>query len=95
MQTTAPVFFGDLNVMFIEQLVQRVCRLTDNAQTMGRKNLTIKFLIDHTDFSAAPATLDKLRTLSDAIHRFRDRIVGRAIALSAILILKRCASTNR
>lgn len=75
LQTTAPVFFGDLNAMFIEQLVQRVCRLTDNAQTMGRKNLTIKFLIDHTDFSAALATLDELRTLSDAIHRFRDRIV--------------------
>jgi hypothetical protein len=75
LQTTAPVFFGDLNLMFIEQLVQRVCWLTDNAQTMSRKNLTIKFLIDHTDFSAAPATLDKLRTLSDAIHRFRDRIV--------------------
>lgn len=75
LRTTAPVFFGDLNVMFIEQLVQRVCRLTDNAQTMGRKNLTIKFLIHHTDFSAAPGTLDKLRTLSDAIHRFRHRIV--------------------
>jgi hypothetical protein len=75
LQTTAPIFFRDLNEMFIEQLVQRICRLTDNAQTMGRKNLTIKFLIDHTDFSAAPATLDKLRTLSDAIHRFRNRIV--------------------
>jgi hypothetical protein len=75
LQTTAPVFFGDLNEMFIEQLVQRICRLTDNAQTMRRKNLTIKFLIDHSDFSAAPATLDKLRTLSDAIHRFRNRIV--------------------
>jgi hypothetical protein len=75
LQTTAPVFFGDLNAIFIEQLAQRVCRLTDNAQTMGRKNLTIKFLVDHTDFSAAPATLDKLRPLSDAIHRFRDRIV--------------------
>jgi hypothetical protein len=72
LQTTAPVFFGDLNLIFIEQLVQCVCRLTDNKQTMGRKNLTIKFLMDHTDFSAAPATLDKLRTLSDAIHRFRE-----------------------
>ena len=61
--------------MFIEQLVQRICRLTDNAQTMGRKSLTIKLLIDHSDFSAAPATLDKLRTLSDAIHRFRNGIV--------------------
>ena len=75
LQTTAPVFFGDLNEMFIEQLVQRICRLTDGAQTMGRKNLTIKFLIEHTDFSAAPATLDGLRALSDAIHRFRNRIV--------------------
>jgi hypothetical protein len=28
-------------LMFIEQLVQRVCRLTDNAQTMGRKNRTV------------------------------------------------------
>jgi hypothetical protein len=75
LQTTAPVFFGDLNEMFIEQLVQRICRLTDNAQTMGRKNLTIKFFVDHTDFSAQPVTLNKLRALSDAIHRFRDRIV--------------------
>ena len=75
LQTTAPVFFGDLNEIFIEQLVQRICRLTDSARTTGRKNLTVKFLIEHTDFSAAPVTLDKLRVLSDAIHRFRDRIV--------------------
>ena len=75
LQTTAPVFFGDLNEIFIEQLVQRICRLTDDAQTMGRKNLTVKFLVEHTDFSAAPMTLDKLRALSDDIHRFRGRIV--------------------
>jgi hypothetical protein len=74
LQTTAPVFFGDLNLMFIEQLVQRICRLTDNAQTMGRKNLTIKFLIEHTDFTAAPGTKDKLLQLSGTIHRFRDKI---------------------
>jgi hypothetical protein len=75
LRTTAPIFFGDLNEMFIEQLMQRICRLTDNTQTMGRKNLTVKFLVEHTDFYAAPATHDKLRTLSDSIHRFRDRIV--------------------
>jgi hypothetical protein len=74
LQTTAPVFFGDLNLMFIEQLVQRICRLTDNAQTMGRRNLTVKFLIEHTDFTAAPGTKDKLLQLSDSIHRFRDQI---------------------
>ena len=75
LQTTAPVFFGDLNKIFIEQLVQRICRLTDDAQTMGRENLTVKFLVEHTDFSAAPATLNKLRTWSDSIHKFRDQIV--------------------
>src|SRR5262245_57479232 len=73
LQTTAPIFFGDLNEIFIEQLVQRICRLTDNAQTMSRKNLTVKFLVEHTDFSAAPVTLDKLRALSDAIHSFRNQ----------------------
>jgi hypothetical protein len=75
LQTTAPIFFGDLNLMFIEQLVQRICRLTDDAQTGKRNNLTVKFLIEHTDFSAAPATLDKLRALSGSIHHFRDQIV--------------------
>jgi hypothetical protein len=75
LQTTAPIFFGDLNEIFIEQLVQRICRLTDGAQTMGRRNLTIKFLIEHSDFSAMPATLDRLAALSDSIHRFRNQIV--------------------
>jgi hypothetical protein len=74
LQRTAPVFFGDLNEIFIEQLVQRICRLTDEAQTMGRKNLTVKFLVEHTDFSTANATLDKLGALSDSIHSFRNRI---------------------
>jgi hypothetical protein len=75
LQTTAPIFFSDLNQMFIGQLMQRICRLTDSARTMGRKNLTVRFLVEHTDFAAAPATLNKLRTLSESIHRFRDRIV--------------------
>jgi AbiU2 len=74
LETTAPIFFRDLNLMFIEQLVQRICRLTDNAQTMGRKNLTIKFMIEYTDFTTAPCTKDKLLALSDSIHRFRDKI---------------------
>jgi hypothetical protein len=75
LQTTAPTFFGDLHALFAEHLVLHICRLTDGAQTMGRKNLTVKFLIEHSDFSAAPATLDKLQRLSDSIHRFRDVIV--------------------
>lgn len=74
LQTTAPIFFRDLNAMFIEQLVQRICRLTDDAQTGKRKNLTIKYFIEYTDFTAAPGTKAKLSSLSDPIHRFRDKI---------------------
>src|SRR5258708_2150308 len=73
--TTAPTFFGDLNRLFTEHLVVHICRLTDEAQTMGRKNLTVKFLIGHSDWSNAPDTLAKLKPISDSIHRFRKRVL--------------------
>ncbi len=52
LQTTAPTFFGDVHSLFVEHLVLHICRLTDDAETMGRKNLTVKFLIEHSDFSS-------------------------------------------
>jgi hypothetical protein len=73
LQTTAPTFFGDLNALFIEHFVLHICRLTDSAQTMGRKNLTVKFLMEHTDWSGAAGTLAKLKPIGDSIHRFRER----------------------
>jgi hypothetical protein len=73
--TTAPTFFSDLNRLFIEHLVLHICRLTDEAQTMGRKNLTVKFLVEHSDWSSAPDTLAKLKPISDSIHRFRKRVL--------------------
>ena len=73
--TTAPTFFSDLNRLFIEHLVLHICRLTDEAQTMGRKNLTVKFLIEHSDWSSTPDTLAKLKPISDSIHRFRKRVL--------------------
>jgi len=73
--TTAPTFFADLNRLFVEHLVLHICRLTDEAQTMGRKNLTVKFLIEHSDWSSAPDTLAKLKPISDSIHRFRKRVL--------------------
>jgi hypothetical protein len=75
LQTTAPTFFRDLNRLFIEHLVLHICRLTDSAQMAGRKNLTVKFLIEHSDFSAAPKTFARLKPISDSIHRFRARIL--------------------
>jgi hypothetical protein len=73
--TTAPTFFGDLHRLFVEHFVQHICRLTDNAQTMGRKNLTVKFLIEHSDFSTVPDTLQKLKRISADINDFRELIL--------------------
>jgi AbiU2 len=75
LQTTAPTFFGDLHRLFVEHFVLHICRLTDNPKTMGRENLTVKFLMEHSDFSAAPAAFDKLQRISTDIHRFRNLIL--------------------
>lgn len=75
LQTTAPTFFDDLNGLLIEHLVLHICRLTDEAQTMGRKNLTVKFLLEYSDWWNAPDTLAKLKPISDSIHNFRKRIL--------------------
>lgn len=56
LESTAHTFFSDLNHMFIEHLVLHICRLTDNAESLGRENLTVKFLIEHSDFSNATWT---------------------------------------
>jgi AbiU2 len=75
LQSTARTFFGDLHRLFVEHLVLHICRLTDSAQTMGRKNLTVKFLIEHSDFSSAPDILKKLKRISADIDAFRELIL--------------------
>jgi len=76
LQTTAPTFFGDVHGLFVEHLILHICRLTDGVEIKrGRKNLTVKFLIEHTDFSGAPDMLEKLQRLNDSIHGFRERIL--------------------
>jgi hypothetical protein len=56
-------------------LVLHICKLTNNAQTRGRKNVTIKFLIEHSDFSAAPEMLDRLNRINNSIDAFRQKIL--------------------
>jgi hypothetical protein len=75
LQGIAPTFFFDLHALFVRNLVLEICKITDPARTMGRANLTVKFLIEHSDFSSTPATLDTLKRLSDSIHAFRNKIV--------------------
>jgi hypothetical protein len=75
LQTIARTFFGDISALLIEHLILQICKLTDREETMGRANLTVKFLIKHSDFSDAPGALEKLERLSDSIHRFRETIL--------------------
>ena len=74
-QDTAPVLFGDLNRMLIEHLILQICKITDPEESFGRKNLTVKFLINNSNFSNAAGELPKLRQLADSIGAFRDKIV--------------------
>lgn len=62
----APIFFGDLNPMLNEHLVLQICKLTDPETTMGRKNLTIDYLVNNGDFTAAPAGLAQVRICATA-----------------------------
>src|SRR5215469_5660038 len=71
----APIFFGDLNQVLIEQLVLQICKLTDPETSLGRKNLTIDYLVNNGDFSAAPAEIGKVQALRDRIFDFRSKIV--------------------
>ena len=96
LQTTAPTFFADLRGLLIEHMVLHICRLTDGAQTMGRKNLTTKFLVEYSDWSNAPDTFAKAKAINDSIHNFRDRIVSaRATSSSPIMTYRRYGSTSR
>jgi hypothetical protein len=75
LKIVAPTFFGDLNLILREHLILQICKITDPEQSQGNKNLTVKFLINNSDFSAAPLQLDKLKQLSDSMHAFREKIV--------------------
>jgi transcriptional regulator with XRE-family HTH domain len=74
LQSIAHTFFGDLNQLLIEHLILQICKITDPEESMGRKNLTVRFLLNNSDFSAAPDDLDKLKRLSDRMHNFRAKI---------------------
>jgi transcriptional regulator with XRE-family HTH domain len=75
LQSIARTFFGDLNQLLIEHLILQICKITDPEESMGRKNLTVKFLLNNSDFSTTPGKLDKLKRLSDSLHNFRAKIV--------------------
>jgi transcriptional regulator with XRE-family HTH domain len=75
LKSIAPTFFGDLNEMLIEHLILQICKITDREESREHKNLTVTFLINNSDFSAAPVQLKRLKSLSDSMHAFRAKIL--------------------
>jgi hypothetical protein len=75
LQKTAHKFFHDLNLMLIEHLILQICKLTDPEITMGKRNLTIQYLIKNSDFSASPRDLARLTKIAARIDKFRKRIL--------------------
>jgi HEPN superfamily AbiU2-like protein len=75
LKTIAPMVFGDIRRMMLEHLVLQICVVTDPPQTLGRKNLTVKWLLEHCDFNEEPAKLEMLKGLSKSIHEFREIIL--------------------
>ncbi|PWB90932.1 hypothetical protein C5688_08705 [Methylocystis sp. MitZ-2018] len=75
LQETADIFFRDLNLMLIEHLILQICKLTDPEITMGKRNLTVQFLIKNADFSEAPREFAKLTKIAARMDAFRERIL--------------------
>jgi hypothetical protein len=76
MSRAAPTFFGDINRMFVEYMILQVCKITDPAQDFRKNdNHTIAFLLQHYDFSADPATIQRLAQLDARLQAFREKLL--------------------
>jgi hypothetical protein len=72
---TAPIFFRDLNIMFIEHIILQVCKITDPAKDNSKnENFTLEYFLTSLDFSSDTQTKDKLTNLYQGILEFRDKI---------------------
>lgn len=72
---TAPMFFRDLNTMFIEYIILQVCKITDPAKDNSRnENFTLEYFLSNLDISSDAQTKDKLTKLHQGMLEFRDKI---------------------
>jgi hypothetical protein len=75
LETVAPKFFYDVNIILIEHLILQICKLTDDEGTAKRRNLTTDFLANNVDFSKKLDDLKRLKQLSRQMERFRKRLL--------------------
>ena len=83
LQNTAPVFFHDLNSIFIEYWILIICRLTDPAKMNGRKNLTAKNLVENLrELGMLTEPIEReangLQRYRDVLNTARNRVVSHA-----------------
>lgn len=71
----APIFFGDIYATLRDTIIGNVCRLTDPEESRGDKNLTVKFLVNNSDFSGDPKTAKRVGKLNEQLHVMRQRLV--------------------
>lgn len=72
LRKTAPLFFGDLNVILQEYFFLQVRKITDRASSHGRENLTLKNINDGLDRSGLMT--EEILFLSNQIHLYREMI---------------------
>ena len=75
LQSIAPILFRDINGLFIEHLILQICKITDPEESKGRKNLTVKYLLNNADFSNSLVEQNKLKKLVQSIDGFRNKIL--------------------
>ena len=72
----APTFFEDVHYALMMFLIVFVCSITDTEEAIGgKKNLSLKFILQNSDFSQNPHDLTEVTRLSDRIHTFRQKLV--------------------
>lgn len=75
LNSIAPMFFDDLNHLLIDHLILQICKVTDREESQRRKNLTILFFINNSDFLSAPIELAKLKQLGESMVAFRKKLL--------------------
>ena len=69
LQASAPRFFQDLNAILIEYVLLQICKITDPAESAGRKNLTFEHV--NTALRDNHRMTDEIARFSCGLSRYR------------------------
>jgi hypothetical protein len=73
MDSTAPLFFHDLNIILFEYYILQVCKLTDKARTHGGKSARLNLTVAHLNELLVDDALltPEIAAATDGLMRFR------------------------